>query len=419
MTIEQAFKKIEQGEIADGLKQLEQIEKEADHETKYMVAQAYYELGHLEASKRIMDELIMLYPDEGELYIFSAELLIDLDEEDEAIDMLLEVKETDGVYVQAQLLLADLYQLQGLEEVAEQKLMNAMKKAPNEPIVSLGLGEFYLERGDYQKSIPHLKKALYANEPTFESFHIELRLAEAFSAAGEFEEAIEFYQKGLKEHDDPMSRFGYAYTVYQLEDFETAVQQFTKVKEQDPSFSSLYPYLAKSYEALHKYKDALHTIEEGLKIDEYNEGLYVQGAKLCFKTGDASKAENLLRQVISLNPSYFEAVRTLASYFKHEENYDDLLELIEHIEEFGEQDPLLTWYQAYGLWKEDDFNAAREAFAKVTEHFAEDAEFCEDYGMFLMESGYRKEGTELLQRAISLDNERSHLVEYLEQVQEE
>src|SRR5699024_3854265 len=111
----------------------------------------------------IIDELLMYYPQEGELYVFSSELLIDLGDEDGAIEQLSLISEDDEAFLQAQLLLADLYQMQSLDEVAEQKLLAEAKKAPEVIVISYGLGVFYLERGDYLKSIPYLKKAVHAN----------------------------------------------------------------------------------------------------------------------------------------------------------------------------------------------------------------------------------------------------------------
>ncbi|UTW69741.1 tetratricopeptide repeat protein [Anaerobacillus sp. HL2] len=52
--------------------------------------------------------------------------------------------------------------------------------------MQFGLGEFYLSRGDYLKSIPYYKRALpYQNE--LDGTNIALRLAEALSASGDFE----------------------------------------------------------------------------------------------------------------------------------------------------------------------------------------------------------------------------------------
>ncbi|WP_245805811.1 tetratricopeptide repeat protein [Bacillus alkalicellulosilyticus] len=415
MKIEDVISLIESGDIETGLAQLAKLEQTGDHETTYMVAQAYYQLGHLTNAKRLIDELIMLYPDEGELYTFAAEILIDSDEEDEAIDMLLEIKEQDSAFLQAQLFLADLYQMQGLEEVAEQKLLKAAKLAPNEEIVALGLGEFYLERGDYQKSIPYLKKALHSSE-TFEAYQVELRLAEAFSASGEFEEALIYYEKGLKKTEELSAYFGYGYTAFQVEDYEKAIVQFKKLKELDPNYTSLYPYLAKSYEAMHNLDEALHTINEGLKIDEYNEALYTQAAKISFKMNNLIAGENYLRDVIALNPSHVEAVQMLSSFLRTEERFEELLELLSHVKELGEDDPFHTWYEGVAQWKEEEFEKAYQAFQQVNDHFQEDLDFLEDYGQFLIEYGKRELGIQILKKVITLDSSRDDLVEIVEQL---
>ena len=84
--------------------------------------------------------------------------------------------------------------MQSLDEVAEQKLLLAAKKAPNEMIISYGLGEFYLGRGDYIKSIPYLKKVVHSKEQ-IPNVSVELLLAEAYSASGQFEDAMMYYEK--------------------------------------------------------------------------------------------------------------------------------------------------------------------------------------------------------------------------------
>ncbi len=201
--VEEALAAIEAGNVQKGLELLNEAEKKTTkHEEKYQLAEIYYELGHLERAKVIVDELLLLYPDEGSLYVMAAEIMIDHEQEDEAIDLLLEIGEDDPAFLQAQLLLADLYQMQALDEVAEQKLLLAAQKAPDEVIISYGLGEFYLERGDYNKSIPYLKKVLHSSEP-LPDVQIELKMAEAYSASGQFEEAMYYYQQGLKEKLEP------------------------------------------------------------------------------------------------------------------------------------------------------------------------------------------------------------------------
>ncbi|WP_078428487.1 tetratricopeptide repeat protein [Alkalihalobacterium alkalinitrilicum] len=414
----EAVKKIESGQVDQGLAQLAELENTSNHETKFELAEAYYSLGHLEKVKKIINDLLLLYPDEGELYTFYAELLIDLGQEDEAIEMLLEVNDDDPVYVRSLLLLADLYQMQGLDEVAEQKLLKAIEKAPDEPIVSFGLGDFYLDRGDFQKSLPHLKKAYYANVK-LEEMNIALRLAEAYSGTGEYEEALKFYAEGLDQQLDIHAIFNYGYTAYQIEKYELAIDQFTTLKELDSEFSSVYPYLAKCFEALHRYEDAIKVINEGLAVDQFNEELYVHGGKLSFKMNNRDKGEEYLREVIAINPSHFEAVRTLAGFLKHEGRYEDLIDLVEHLKDIGEGDPALTWYEAVARYENDEMDKAKECFEAVKEDFTEDVDFLEEYGKFLMENGERNESLTLFKKAITLDESRLNIKELINYIEED
>lgn len=406
--IEQALKEIETGQVEEGLEKLSSLEKTADHQSKYAIAEVYHELGHVEKAKTIIDELLLLYPDEGSLYALAAELLIDMDEEDEAIEMLLEIKEDDQAFLQAQLLLADLYQMQSLDEVAEQKLLLAEKKAPNEAIISYGLGEFYLERGDYIKSIPYLKKAVHAKIP---DVHLELHLAEAYSASGQFEDAAHYYQEGLKHQLDPHALLGYGFTAYQLGDMVVAIEQLESLKELDPDFSSLYPLLAKAYEAEGRLDEALETLMAGLAVDEYNEQLYVHAGKLSFKRQNPEDGVKFLRQVIALNPSNIEAVQTLAAYLKHNELYEELLELLNHMKEYGEEDIVFTWYEATSLKEQDDYEEAYKRYQEVEKAFWEDHEFLEEYGYFLLEYGLRGQAKQVFAQLLLLQPERADIQE--------
>ncbi|MCM3713581.1 tetratricopeptide repeat protein [Alkalihalobacillus oceani] len=410
--MKEVWKLIEAGEIEQGLRQLAELERKADHQTKYEIAEVYHELGHIEKAKTLIEELLQLYPDEGSLYALAAELLIDLDEEDEAIEMLLEIEEDDEAFLQAQLLLADLYQMQALDEVAEQKLLTAAKKAPEEPIISYALGELYIERGDYQKSIPYLKKAVHSADPIPDA-NIELKLAEAYSASGQFEDALAYYQIGVKKRLDPNGLFGYGFTAFQLGDMIVAIEQLEALKTLDPDFSSVYPLLAKAYEAEGRLDEAQETLEAGFKIDEHNDQLYLHAGKLCFKRQQPDDGEQFLRQAIALNPGNIEAVQTLAAYLKHNEQFDELLELVTHIRSFGEEDTMFTWYEATALRELDQYEEAAVRYAEIEGFHQDDPDFLEEYAGFLLEDGKRPEAKAYYKKLLQLQPERSDIEELL------
>ncbi|UTW69740.1 hypothetical protein KHA80_01325 [Anaerobacillus sp. HL2] len=58
-----------------------------------------------------------------------------------------------------------------------------------------------------------------------------------------------------------------------------------KVIDMDESYSSLYPYLAEAYEEEGQITEALQIIKKGIEIDEFNETLYLQGARVSLNHG--------------------------------------------------------------------------------------------------------------------------------------
>ncbi|TSB46925.1 tetratricopeptide repeat protein [Alkalicoccobacillus porphyridii] len=412
--VEEAIQAIEAGKTEDGLKKLEQASQTNDHEEMLTVAELYYELGHLKQAQSLLDELLVLYPDEGGLFVFAAEMMIDADNEDEAIELLLDIKSTDEAYLQAQLLLADLYQMQALDEVAEQRLLTALKHAPDEVIISYGLGEFYLDRGDYMKSIPHLKKALHQKDE-LSGIAIELKLAEAYSASGEFEEALTYYQAGIKDSMTADALFGFGFTAYQAGDMVLAIEQLEALKSLDSDYTSLFPYLAKAYEAENRVDEALEVLRSGMSVDEFNDQLHLLSGKLHFKKQNLDEGEHHLRQALALNPSNMEAFQTLAAFLRHDEQMEELLELCQHARSYGEEDSMLDWYEAFALRSLDQYEKALPLYQEALAAFKEDVDFLEEYAHFLLEFGLRAEAEKYFRELLKQRPDRLDIIELLEE----
>ncbi|MCD8511438.1 MAG: tetratricopeptide repeat protein [Bacillus sp. (in: Bacteria)] len=405
--LERAIQLIEKGQHEEGLIQIEEVREKAGDEMKRTIAELYYELGLVDRALEIIEELMFRYPDHGELFAFAAECYSELGKEDDAIDMLTEIKKDDPVYVQAQLLLADIYQSQGLEEVAEQKLLSGEKAAPNEPILLYALGEFYLSRGEYQQSIPYFKKVMYEKKVVDEAgLNPFLQIAEAYGATGQFEDALINYRKGLEIGEDPNGLFGYGYTALQMGEFETSIKQLTRLKEIDPDYTTVYPFLAKAYRHQNQLKEALIVLEEGLRRDEYNEELYLEMAKAQFASSNVEAGKDYLQKVIAINPSNLTAVKELLLYFMDSEDYESVLDLLSFLEELGEYDPLFERYKGKALYEVNDLGNAIKAYANAVEEFGEDEEILEEAAFAYLEAGEKESGIKLLHKIIELNPER-------------
>ncbi|MCE7792162.1 tetratricopeptide repeat protein [Salipaludibacillus sp. CUR1] len=409
-----AIQLIEQGQHEEGLKKTEALEKTADDETKRTIAELYFELGLVDKSLTIIEQLMFQYPDHGELFAFAAECYSELGKEDEAIEMLTEIKNGDPAYVQAQLLLADLYESQGLEEVAEQKLIDALKSEPEEAVLQFGLGEFYLNRGDYQQAISYYKKAIHNGSlPEDLPIQPELKLAEAYSATGEFEDALAYYREGLEDEETPDGLFGFGFTALQIEDYETAVSAFTRLVEMDPDYTTVYSYLAKAYIAQKKLGEAMEVLEEGIKKDEFNEDLYLELAKLQFSKGKHEEGKTFLEKVIALNPSNVSAVKELLVYFNNEEDYEAILDLLTFLDDFGEFDPLFEKFRAKALFEEDNVLEAAESYQVALDSLSKDEVLVEEASMAFLAAGKKKQAITLLEELLLMQPHRFDIEERL------
>ncbi|PYZ94524.1 hypothetical protein CR194_03040 [Salipaludibacillus keqinensis] len=410
----EAIKLIEEGHHEEGLKRIEKLEEKSDDETKRTIAELYFELGLVDRSVMIVEELMFQYPDHGELFAFAAECYSELGKEDEAIEMLTSINLGDPAYIQAQLLLADLYESQGLEEVAEKKLLDAIKNEPNNAVLQFGLGEFYLNRGDYQQSISYYKQAIHqGNLPKDLPIQPQLKLAEAFSITGQFEDALIYYREGLEDKENPDGLFGYGYTSLQVEDYETAVKTFVRLLEMDPDYTSVYPYLAKAYVAQKMLDQATEILEEGIKKDEFNEELYLELAKLQFSKGRYLEGKGFLEKVIALNPSNVSAVKELLIYFDNEEDYEGMLDLIRFLDDYGEYDPLYERFRGKALMEEDDVAGAVEAYEAAIASLAHDESILEEAALTFLAAGRKDKGIILLEELLTLQPHRYDIEERL------
>jgi tetratricopeptide (TPR) repeat protein len=409
---------IENGEIEKGLSLIPKVKDECSDDEKYMLAEHLFSWGLLDEARDILEELSYRYPDEGDVLLFLAEVYTELDEEEKAIEILSEIDEDDPSYPRACLLAADLYQMQGLDEVSERKLRLAYEKLPNEPIIQFALGEFYLTKGEYQKSVEFYKKVL-EKETNIAGTHIPQRLAEALSLLGEFEEALPYYEEALKEKLEIHTLFGYGFTAFQAGYYQTAIEKLKELKELDPEYLSLYLYLAKAYEHEGDLHKSYETAKEGLKVDEWNKELLLYAGKIALKLGKPDQAEEYLRTAIGVDPGYVEALLTLTKLLLHQERYEDVIECIDEAMKQGEYDPQFEWDLARAKHQLEMYSDALKHYQEAYTFFKNEVDFLEEYAYFLIEEGDRATAKQLFKQILQIDPTHTEAAEMVLQLEDE
>ncbi|RLQ95107.1 tetratricopeptide repeat protein [Falsibacillus albus] len=415
---QEMLQELEKGNLPEAKKLLAMTLEEGTDEEKFYLGEELYQLGFVEEAKGIFEHLAERFPDEGELIVLIAECLVEMDREEEALAMLDRLPATDPSYPRALLLSADLYQMQGLYEVSEQKLRNAKALLPEEVIIQFALGELYSEQGKFSDAAGYYEKLIAANEEVIAGVNIHQRLAEVLSAGGAFEDALTHYEKAMEEQVEPNTLFGFAFTAYQAGFYKKAIEKFTELKETDPEYHSLYLFLARCYEQEEQLDEALAAVQEGIRLDEYNKELYLFGGKIALKLNDEKMAENHLRQSLALDPDYIEAALVLNKLLLKQERFEDVLEIIDMMDKDGETDPQFNWDAASAHAHLEQYSDALNYYRLAYNDFKTNSDFLEEFGYFLIEEGLRDEAIFIFKELMQQDPANEEYILLLERLEE-
>ncbi len=399
--IEEAIQLMNAGKSEKAIETLRTELSRANDEEKYTIAEMFMQWGMEDEAKEILLELKSRFPGEHELTVMLAEIYIDQEQDEQAIELLNEIPEGDEEYLSALVQLADLYQAQGLFEVAETKLLAAKNIEPNEPVIDFALGELAFSTGEYQKSIPFYEKALRRNQQMGET-EIPVRLAEAYAILGDFEQALDYFQAS----DDftPDILFRYGFTAYQANRIDIAIRVWKKLVEEDPFYQSVYPLLAEAYEQEGMLDEAYDIAQKGLKKDEFNKDLFYLAGTLAFRLEHKQEGYQLVRTSLSLDPGYKEAALFLVERYKEDGDYEAVKDLLDYLDEMNEEDPLYTWELARANNELEYYKEALKGYQDAYNAFKDDSEFLKEYGYFLVEEGRVQEARDVLDRYLSIES---------------
>ncbi|MGP3561775.1 tetratricopeptide repeat protein [Geobacillus sp. BK01] len=410
--VEQIIHLVESGNIDQALALVPKVKKYGNDEEKYALADCLYAWGMPEEAKELLEELAVRYPDDGDVRLFLAEVYTELEAEEEALAILAEVGEDDPQFVRACLLAADLYEMQGLAEVSEQKLRQAYKKAPDEPVVQFALAELYFSLGEYAKSVPFYEQ-VQKNVREMAGVLVAERLAEALTRIGEFEAALPHYEKALEQKTDSRTLFAYGFTALQAGYVQTAIDKLSALKELDPDYTPLYLYLAKAYEQEGQLRKSYETAHEGIRIDEWNKELRLYAGKLALKLNKPAEAEKQLKKALEIDGGYVEALTALSALWLHEQRYEEVVSLLERAMADGEYDPQFEWDLGRAKHRLEMYDDALNHYAEAYNFFKYNVDFLEEYGYFLIEEGNRAGAREIFQQIVALDPGHAEAAEML------
>ena len=336
-------------------------------------------IGFFPQAKRIYENLAPHYP---ESYISLAQIASEDGKVEEAFAYLEEIKFDSDWYVTALLVKADLYQMEGLPDVAREKLAEA-KQLSDEPLVTFGLAEIDFELGNFKQAIKEY--ASLDNRIIYEQTGVSTyqRIGVSYASLGKFEAAIEFLEKALEiEYDDTVA-FELATILYDQKEYQKANLYFKQIDTISQDFEGYEYGYALSLHAEHQTEEALRLTQQGLSKNPFDTRLLLLASQLSYELHDEQKAEEYLLQAQENAEDEEEIVLRLTNLYVQQERFDEVLAF----EERDVDNVLTKWNIARAYQALEHTRAALERYSLLLSDLQENPEFLEQYIYLLREMG--------------------------------
>lgn len=305
---------------------------------------------------------------------------------EEAFAYLEEIKSDSDWYVSALALKADLYQMEGLTDVAREKLLEALTYS-EDPLLILGLAELDSELENYQEAIQGY--AQLDNRTIYEQTGISTyqRIGFAYAQLGKFETATEFLEKALELEYDDLTAFELASLYFDQEEYQKAVLYFKQLDTISPDFEGYEYGYSQALHKEHQVQEALRIAKQGLEKNPFETRLLLAASQFSYELHDASGAENYLLTAKEDAEDTEEIILRLATIYLEQERYEDILDL-----QSDEPENLLTkWMIARSYQEMDNLDTAYEHYQELVGDLKDNPEFLEHYIYLLHELGYFEE----------------------------
>lgn len=340
-------------------------------------------IGFYPQAKEIYLKIVEDFP---EVHLNLATIASEDGQIEEAFAYLEEIQADSDWYVSALALKADLYQMEGLTDVAREKLLEALTYS-EDPLLILGLAELDSELENYQEAIQGY--AQLDNRTIYEQTGISTyqRIGFAYAQLGKFETAIEFLEKALELEYDDLTAFELASLYFDQEEYQKAVLYFKQLDTISPDFEGYEYGYSQALHKEHQVQEALRIAKQGLEKNPFDTRLLLAASQFSYELHDASGAENYLLTAKEDAEDTEEILLRLATIYLEQERYEDIIDL-----QSEEPENLLTkWMIARSYQEMDDLDTAYELYQELAVDLKDNPEFLEHYIYLLRELGYFEE----------------------------
>lgn len=397
---EQLLDSIQNHDFSQSKHLLKEALNNDDPEILASLAENLTGLGFTDLAKEVYRALIVKFPKEDLFKVYLAEILLNDGDEDDGLSLLYSVSHDSSAYLDSLLVQADYYQTSGLIETAKDKLLQALKIAPEEDAVKFGLAELDYLSGNYEQALA-LYKDLVQRQETFGEVNLNQRLFATNAKMGNYEQAAEIIRKRSDSIFDIDSKYEAGLVMLSVGDDDKAIKFLDEVIEQSPDYVNAYPLLAQAYEHKHDNEQVLRTAQAGLAYNELDETLYSLGARAAANLNEMDTARDLLEKGLKIAPDNSDLRMQLSNLYLHMHQDSGNIALLKDLDNENIE-PQAHWNMALSYERLDNSEKAQSEFLLAYPDFKENPDFLRQMIMFFNAQNNSDITKQLLERYLKL-----------------
>ena len=405
---QQMLEALEQQDLAKADSYFQKAIKEDSDEVLLELGSYLEGIGFYPQASQIYEKLSPKFP---EVNISLASIASEDGLIEEAFAYLENISPESDWYVSALVLKADLYQMEGLTDVAREKLLEA-RNYSDDPLLIFGLAELDSELGNDLEAIKGY--ALLDNRSIYQQTGISTyqRIGLSYARLGKFESAIEFLEKAIElEYDDQVA-FELASLYFDKEEYQKAVLYFKQLDTISPDFEGYEYGYSLALHKEHRIEEALKIAQQGLSKNPFETRLLLHASQLSYELHQPEQAETYLLQAQENAEDHEEILLRLGTLYQEQERYEDIIALKTY-----EPENLLTkWMIAKSYQELEELEFAEEIYQELAPDLKDNPEFLEQYIYLLRELGKIEEAKDFIQSYLQIvpdDLQMQDLYDYL------
>lgn len=379
--------------------------KEDDDEALLELAEYLESIGFLNQAKTIYEKERASFP---EVNINLAQIAAEDGDIEAAFTYLDAISPDSDAYLSALLVMADIYDMEGLADVAREKLLLA-SQISDEPLVTFGLAEIEMELGHFSEAIKEYAKLDNRDVLEMTGISTYQRIGKAYASLGKFEAAVEFLEKAIEIEYDDETVFELATILYDQDEFQKANTYFKQLDTMDPDFQGYEYVYALSLHEENKTEEALRMAQKGISKNAFDARLLLLASQLAYELHDAAQSESYLLSAKEVAEDEEEVLMRLTNLYLEEERYEDVIafakEPIDNV--------LTKWNIAKAYQGLEADKKALALYNDLAADLGENPEFLHDYAYILREFGKKEHAHQVAKHYLTLVPDDVNMVEFL------